>query len=183
MLLISQSRSHKIEFDYHFDCQICQRQLIESDNKVDNSFKMSIEKCPDEIVLTIMAKLNSEQIYQFGCCAKKFFQLSQSNDLWRYKVNNDFPLLQPTNLQENEVYYHWHSRLECNLKLLDQILEASIYVIPEGLLKYIHDAIKEVGPQTRFNIQPVLDKLSESPYNLDIDFNLYLKDAIVDSFC
>ena len=200
--MISQS---KIEFNFDFDSDPIVFQSIEFDNKVKRSFQMSIEECPDEIVLTIMIKLNSEDIEKLGCCKKRFFSLTQKNHLWIHKLILDFPLLvdfpllesqkflytQPSDFLRHQIKsnlisqlnYLWQYQLESNFKVLDQELNNCEYEMPSDFLKSLHYCIKEAGPRIFFDIQPLLQRLdARSPYRVDILVKKSIQDAILKSF-
>ena len=154
---------------------------------------MSIENCPNEIVLSIMTKLDEVSIHQLGSCQKRLNLLSQDNHLWKHKLHINFPTFKPESVQleDSRGYYRFYYQLTYNLIVLDQLLENCKYEIEitKKLLKHIHEAIRQVGFQTCTDPQTVINHLinnTDCPYDFEhedtINFLLYLKGVISKTF-
>ena len=156
---------------------------------------MSIENCSNEIVLTIMSKLDEVSINQLGCCTKNFYSLSQDNHLWKHKLHTNFPFVKKDSFkfEDSLDYYRFYYQLKYNFIILDKSLEDSEFEVPRGVFKYIHQAIEEVGWKTCSDPQTVINHLinnPDCPYDFDfedddidaIKFTSYIKDVISETF-
>ena len=46
---------------------------------------------PNEVIICIMKFLDIKDLYHLGSCAKQFFNLFKSNDIWKKRTIDDFP--------------------------------------------------------------------------------------------
>lgn len=49
---------------------------------------------PDEITIRVMKFLDIKDLFHFGSCARQFFNLFRSNDIWKKKIVTDFPWIE-----------------------------------------------------------------------------------------